>query len=70
MWKKYLFGNIFPCINAWFWTFGCCVGAVDIRVYVLILNVVMNRDVKKQIRLENCFVGMAREIVFECMVYV
>ena len=45
-------------------------GAVDIRVYVLILNIVMNRDVKKQIRVENCFVGMAREIVFEGMVYV
>ena len=32
------------------------------------LNAVKNVDVKKPIGLENCFVGMAREIVFECMV--
>ena len=31
---------------------------------------VLSGDVKKQIGLENCFVGMAREIVFEGMVYV
>lgn len=31
---------------------------------------VLSGDVRKQIGLENCFVGMAREIVFECMVYV
>ena len=30
----------------------------------------LSGDVKKQIGLENCFVGMAREIVFECMVYI
>ncbi len=34
------------------------------------LNAVTSGDVKKQIGLENCFVDMAREIVFECMVYV
>ena len=34
------------------------------------LNAVTSSDVKKQSGLENCFVGMAREIVFECMVYV
>lgn len=34
------------------------------------LNAVTSGDVKKQIGLKNCFVGMAREIVFECMVYV
>lgn len=27
-------------------------------------------DAKKMIGLENCFVGMAREIMFECMVYI
>ena len=31
---------------------------------------VLSGDVRKQIGLENCFVGMAREIVFEGMVYV
>lgn len=31
---------------------------------------VLSGDVKKQIGLENCFDGMTREIVFECMVYV
>lgn len=27
-------------------------------------------DAEKMLGLENCFVGMAREIIFECMVYV
>lgn len=31
---------------------------------------VLSSDTEKIIGLENCFVGMAREIVFECMVYV
>ena len=31
---------------------------------------VLSGDVKKQIGLENCFVYMAREAVFECMVYI
>ena len=34
------------------------------------LNAVKNGNVKKQMGLENCFVGMAREIVFECMAYI
>ena len=31
---------------------------------------VLSGDVEKMLGLENCFVGMAREIVFECMVYI
>ena len=27
-------------------------------------------DAEKMLGLENCFVGMAREVVFECMVYI
>ena len=27
-------------------------------------------DTEKMLGLENCFIGMAREIVFECMVYI
>lgn len=31
---------------------------------------VLSGDVDKMLGLENCFVGMAREIIFECMVYI
>lgn len=31
---------------------------------------VLSGDVEKMLGLENCFVGMAREAVFECMVYI
>ncbi|MCB6616179.1 hypothetical protein [Ruminococcus sp. 210702-SL.1.03] len=31
---------------------------------------VLSGAAEKMLRLENCFVGMAREIVFECMVYI
>lgn len=31
---------------------------------------VRNCDTKKIIGLENCFIGMAREVIFECMVYI
>lgn len=31
---------------------------------------VLSGDTQKQIRLENCLIHMAREIVFECMVYI
>lgn len=31
---------------------------------------VRNFDTKKIIGLENCFIGMAREVIFECMVYI
>ena len=31
---------------------------------------VRNCDTKKIIGLENCFIGMAREAIFECMVYI
>ena len=31
---------------------------------------VLNGDAEKMLGLENCFVYMAREVVFECMVYV
>lgn len=31
---------------------------------------VLSGDAEKMLGLENCFVGMAREIVFECMVYI
>lgn len=31
---------------------------------------VLSGDTEKMHGLENCFVGMAREIVFECMVYI
>lgn len=31
---------------------------------------VLNGDADKIIGLENCFIGMAREIVFECIVYI
>ncbi|MGN1223787.1 MAG: hypothetical protein ACI4TG_01630 [Ruminococcus sp.] len=31
---------------------------------------VLSGDAEKMLGLENCFVGMAREIIFECMVYV
>ncbi|MGN0633758.1 MAG: hypothetical protein ACI4JW_07790 [Oscillospiraceae bacterium] len=31
---------------------------------------VLSGDTEKMYGLENCFVGMAREIVFECMVYI
>ncbi len=27
-------------------------------------------DTEKMLGLENCFIGMAREIVFECMIYI
>lgn len=31
---------------------------------------VLSGDAEKMLGLENCFVGMAREIVFECMIYI
>ena len=31
---------------------------------------VLRGDAEKMLGLENCFVGMAREVVFECMVYI
>ena len=31
---------------------------------------VLSGDTEKMLGLENCFVSMAREIVFECMVYI
>lgn len=31
---------------------------------------VLSGDTQEQIGLENCLIGMAREIVFECMVYI
>ena len=31
---------------------------------------VLKGDTEKMLGLENCFIGMAREIIFECMVYI
>jgi len=31
---------------------------------------VLSGDAKKMLGLENCFISMAREAVFECMVYI
>ena len=31
---------------------------------------VLSGDTEKMLGLENCFVGMARDIIFECMVYI
>lgn len=31
---------------------------------------VLGGDVEKMLGLENCFISMAREVVFECMVYI
>jgi len=31
---------------------------------------VLSSDAKKKLGLENCFISMAREIIFECMVYI
>ena len=31
---------------------------------------VLSGDAKKMLGLENCFIDMTREIVFECMVYI
>lgn len=31
---------------------------------------VLSGDAEKMLGLENCFIGMAREVVFECMVYI
>lgn len=31
---------------------------------------VISGDAQKMNGLENCFIGMAREIIFECMVYI
>lgn len=31
---------------------------------------ILSGDTEKMLGLENCFVGMAREIIFECMVYI
>lgn len=31
---------------------------------------VLSGDDEKMLGLENCFIGMAREIIFECMVYI
>lgn len=33
-------------------------------------KVVLSGDAEKMLGLENCFIGMAREVVFECMVYI
>lgn len=33
-------------------------------------NAVLSGDIEKMLGLENCFVGMAQEIVFDCMVYI
>lgn len=33
-------------------------------------KVVLSGDAEKMLGLENCFIGMAREIVFECMIYI
>ncbi|MGN0594833.1 MAG: hypothetical protein ACI4I6_06705 [Hominimerdicola sp.] len=34
------------------------------------LRAALSSDAEKMLGLENCFVGMAREIIFECMVYI
>ena len=34
------------------------------------LKAVLSGDTEKMLGLENCFVYMAREAVFECMVYI
>lgn len=31
---------------------------------------VLSGDAKKKLVLENCFISMARQIIFECMVYI
>lgn len=31
---------------------------------------VLSGDAEKMLGLENCFIGMAREVIFECMVYI
>lgn len=31
---------------------------------------VLSGDAEKVLGLENCFIGMAREVIFECMVYI
>lgn len=31
---------------------------------------VLNGDTEKMLGLENCFINMAREVIFECMVYI
>lgn len=31
---------------------------------------VLSGDAEKALGLENCFIGMAREVIFECMVYI
>ena len=31
---------------------------------------VLSGDAEKMLGLENCFIGMAREIIFECMIYI
>ena len=31
---------------------------------------VLSGDAEKMLGLENCFIGMAREVVFKCMVYI
>lgn len=33
-------------------------------------KVVLSGDAEKMLGLKNCFIGMAREVVFECMVYI
>lgn len=33
-------------------------------------NAVLSGDAEKMLGLENCFISMAREIIFECMVYI
>ncbi len=34
------------------------------------LKAILSGDAEKMLGLENCFVNMAREVVFECMVYI
>ena len=34
------------------------------------LKAVLSGDAEKMLGLENCFIEMAREIIFECMVYI
>ena len=33
-------------------------------------NAVLSGDAEKMLGIENCFISMAREIIFECMVYI
>lgn len=33
-------------------------------------NAILSGDAEKMLGIENCFISMAREIIFECMVYI